>query len=113
MPSAMDVERLWHQAYEFHRMMETEVCLTIRALLVEMHVRQADRLIMEYEWTTTISGHRLVRFTYLDLPEGNAFMTAQIAGHDVVYSVIAHAERPFNRESVERRFDDECPPISH
>jgi hypothetical protein len=40
-------------------------------------------------------------------------MTAQIAGHDVVYSVIAHAERPFNRESVERRFDDECPPIPH
>jgi hypothetical protein len=84
---------------------------TIRALLEELHVRQADRRPMEYEWTNTISGDRLVRFTYLDLPEGNAFMTAQIAGHDVVYSIIVKAERPFNRDSVERRFDNECPPI--
>jgi hypothetical protein len=41
---------------------------------------------MEDEWTKVISGDRLVKFTYLDLPEGTAFLTAQIAGHDVVYS---------------------------
>ena len=34
---------------------------------------------MEDEWTTVISGDRLVKFTYLDLPEGRAFLTAQIA----------------------------------
>jgi hypothetical protein len=43
-----------------------------------------------------------------------AFLTAQIAGHDVVYSVILrHAEHPFNREGVERHFAYECPPISN
>ena len=35
---------------------------------------------MEDEWTKVISGDRLVKFTYLDLPEGKAFLTAQIAG---------------------------------
>ena len=69
---------------------------------------------MEDEWTTVISGGRLVKFTYTDLPEGGAFLTAQIAGHEVVYSVILqHAEQPFNRDVVERHFDSECPPISH
>ena len=68
---------------------------------------------MEDEWTSVISGDRLVKFTYVDLPEGTAFLTAQIAGHDVVYSVIVRpAEQPFNREGVERRFAYECPPIS-
>ncbi len=68
---------------------------------------------MEHEWTKVISGERLVKFTYLDLPEGTAFLTAQIAGHEVVYSVILRpAEQPFNREDVERHFACECPPIS-
>lgn len=68
---------------------------------------------MEDEWTNVISGDRLVKFTYLDLPEGTAFLTAQIAGHDVVYSVLVQpAEQPFNREGVERHFAYECPPIS-
>jgi hypothetical protein len=69
---------------------------------------------MEDEWTKVISGDRLVKFTYVDLSEGTAFLTAQIAGHDVVYSVILRqAERPFNREGVERHFGSECPPISN
>jgi hypothetical protein len=69
---------------------------------------------MEDEWTKVISGDRLVKFTYLDLPGGEAFLTAQIAGHAVVYSVILrHAEHPFNREGVERHFNDECPPTSN
>ena len=67
---------------------------------------------MEDEWTKVISGDRLVKFTYLDLPDGEAFLTAQIAGHHVVYSVILRqAEHPFNREGVERLFARECPPI--
>jgi len=43
---------------------------------------------MEDEWTSVISGDRLVKFTYEDLPGGGAFLTAQIAGHAVVYSVV-------------------------
>jgi len=34
---------------------------------------------MEDQWTAVISGGRLVKFTYADLPEGEAFLTAQIA----------------------------------
>ena len=69
---------------------------------------------MEDEWTSVISGNRLVKFTYVDLPEGEAFLTAQIAGHAVVYSVILrHAVQPFSREGVERHFDYECPPLSN
>ena len=69
---------------------------------------------MEDEWTNVISGNRLVKFTYADLPEGQAFLTAQIAGHDVVYSVILRqAEHPFSREGVERRFEYELRPMSN
>ena len=63
---------------------------------------------MEDEWTTLIGVNRLVKFTYADLPIGAVFMTAQIAGHDVVYSIISEqTERPFSRVGVERRFDRE------
>ena len=69
---------------------------------------------MEDEWTKVISGDRLVKFTYVDLPGGEAFLTAQIAGHHVVYSVVLpHAEQPFNRAGVEHHFRYECPPISN
>lgn len=60
-----------------------------------------------------ISGERLVKFTYVNLPEGAAFMTAQIAGHEVVYSILVEqTERPLSRVDVERRFDAELRPIS-
>jgi hypothetical protein len=69
---------------------------------------------MEDNWTKVISGDRLVKFTDEDLPDGGAFLTAQTAGHEVVYSaLLRHAEHPFNRDGVERHFDCECPPISH
>ena len=69
---------------------------------------------MENEWTKVISGDRLIKFTYADLPEGEAFLTAQLAGPEVVYSVIVrHAVGPFNREGVERHFHYEFPSISN
>ena len=40
---------------------------------------------MHDEWSTVISGGRLVKFTYVDPATEAAFMTAQIAGHAVVY----------------------------
>jgi len=70
--------------------------------------------VVEVEWTKVMSGDRLVKFTYVDLPEGRAFLTAQIAGHEVVYSVILqHADHPFSREDVEHHFAYECPPLSN
>jgi hypothetical protein len=69
---------------------------------------------MEDEWTKVMSGNRLVKFTYVDLPGGEAFLTAQIAGHHVVYSVmLPHAELRFTRAGVERQFRSECPPSSN
>ena len=58
-----------------------------------------------------ISGDRLVKFTYIDLPTGEAFMTAQIAGHEVVYSIISEQTEDFSRVGVEGRFDAELRPI--
>jgi hypothetical protein len=68
---------------------------------------------MKDEWLKVISGDRLVKFTYFDLPDGAAFLTAQIAGHQVVYSIILdNTERPFSRDRVEHRFDRELQPVS-
>lgn len=63
---------------------------------------------MEDEWTKVNRGGQLVKFTYSDLPGGKAFLTAQIAGHEVVCSVILpQPERPFSREGVENHFKHE------
>lgn len=109
----MRVNRLRWESEAFQRTLEKELRRTLHALLEELLVRQAERRTMEEEWTSAISGGRLVTFTHLLLPEGVILMTAQIAGHDVVYSIIAQEAQPFTREGVERRFDYECPPITH
>jgi hypothetical protein len=60
------------------------------------------------EWIKTLADGRKVKFIYQELPEDGAFMTAQIAGHEVVYSVILpKAGNPLNRDEVERRFKTE------
>jgi len=69
---------------------------------------------MHDEWMRRIAGNQLVKFTYLELPDSRAFLTAQIAGHEVVYSIISEpTERPFSRRDVERRFDYELRPITN
>ena len=69
---------------------------------------------MEDQWAKMISGDRLVKFTYSDLPDGAAFLTAQIAGHEVVYSIILEQrEHPFSRHGVERHFKFELRTISN
>jgi hypothetical protein len=62
---------------------------------------------MRDEWTKVISGDRLVKFTYDDLQAGAAFMTAQIAGHEVVYSILSKQPQAYSRVGVEGRFDTE------
>ena len=64
---------------------------------------------MEDEWTKVMSGNRLVKFTYVDLPGGEAFLTAQIAGHQVVYSVmLPHAEQPVSDGCVPAAGGNSC-----
>jgi hypothetical protein len=60
------------------------------------------------EWIRTLEDGRRVKFVYQELPEDGAFLTAQLAGNEVVYSVIlAKARNPLNREDVESHFKGE------
>ena len=60
------------------------------------------------EWVKTLADGRTVKFIYQELPEDGAFMTAQLAGNEVVYSVLlAKAKNPLTREDVESHFKAE------
>jgi hypothetical protein len=60
------------------------------------------------DWIKTLEDGRKVKFIYQELPEDGAFITAQIAGNEVVYSVVlAKAGNPLSREEVESHFKGE------
>jgi hypothetical protein len=60
------------------------------------------------EWTKKLEDGRKVKFIYQELPEDGAFITAQIAGNEIVYSVVlAKAGNPLTREDVEGHFKGE------
>jgi hypothetical protein len=62
----------------------------------------------DQEWVKTLADNRKVKFIYQELPEDGAFITAQIAGNEVVYSIVlTKARNPLSREDVERRFHAE------
>jgi hypothetical protein len=62
----------------------------------------------EEEWIKTLNDGRRVKFVYQELPADGAFITAQIEGNEVVYSVIlTQARRPLSHEDVENRFKGE------
>jgi hypothetical protein len=57
------------------------------------------------EWIKALADGRQVKFIYQELPADGAFITAQIAGNEVVYSVVlTKAGNPLSREDVERHF---------
>jgi len=60
------------------------------------------------EWIKTLEGRRKVKFIYQELPEDGAFITAQLEGNEVVYSVVlTKARNPLSREDVESHFKGE------
>lgn len=60
------------------------------------------------EWIRTFADGRKVKFIYQELPEDGAFITAQLAGNEVVYSVVlSKAGNPLSREDVESHFRGE------
>jgi len=60
------------------------------------------------EWIKTLADGRKVRFIYQELPEDGAFITAQVGGNEVVYSIVlTKAGNPLCREDVESRFKSE------
>jgi hypothetical protein len=60
------------------------------------------------EWIKKLADGRIVKFIYQELPRGGAFITAQLAGNEVVYSVLLNkARNPLSREDVESHFKGE------
>ncbi|MGA8367639.1 MAG: hypothetical protein WB716_10005 [Candidatus Acidiferrales bacterium] len=60
------------------------------------------------EWIKKLEDGKKVKFIYQELPEDGAFVTAQIEGNEVVYSVVlTKAKNPLSREDVESRFKGE------
>jgi hypothetical protein len=60
------------------------------------------------EWVKTLADGRQVKFTYQELPVDSAFITAQVAGNEVVYSVVlTKTKKPLSREDVESHFEGE------
>jgi hypothetical protein len=60
------------------------------------------------EWIKELEDGRKVKFIYRQLPEDGAFITAQLAGNEVVYSVVLTKVRnPLSREDVESHFKGE------
>jgi hypothetical protein len=59
-------------------------------------------------WIKTLEDGRKVKFIYQELPVDGAFITAQLAGNEVVYSIVlAKAGNPLSREDVESHFKGE------
>ena len=60
------------------------------------------------EWIKTLEDRRKVKFIYQELPEDRAFITAQIGGNEVVYSVVlTKARNPLSHADVESHFKGE------
>jgi hypothetical protein len=60
------------------------------------------------EWIKTLEDGRKVKFSYQAFPHNGAFITAQLAGNEVVYSIVlTEARNPLSREEVENRFKSE------
>jgi hypothetical protein len=64
--------------------------------------------MQDEEWIKTLEDGRMVKFVYQELLEDGAFISAQLAGNEVVYSVLlTKARNPLSREDVENHFKGE------
>jgi hypothetical protein len=60
------------------------------------------------EWIKTLADGRRVKFTKQDLLEEKVFITAQVEGNKVVYSVVlTNVKTPLSRAEVESHFEGE------
>jgi hypothetical protein len=64
--------------------------------------------MLDEEWVKTLEDGRKVKFIYQELPNNGALITAQLAGNEVVYSILlTKAVDLLSREDVESRFKGE------
>jgi hypothetical protein len=65
-------------------------------------------MLVKCDHVKTLADGRTVKFIYQELPGDGAFMTAQVAGNEVVYSIVlAKANDPLSCEDVESHFKAE------
>ena len=64
--------------------------------------------MLDDDWIKTLADGRKVKFTCQELPDDGAFITAQIAGNKVVYSIVlTEGAQSLSREDVEAYFKAE------
>ena len=64
--------------------------------------------MQDEEWIKTLEDGRIVKLIYQELLEDGAFISAQLAGNEVVYSVLlTKTSNPLSREEVESHFKGE------
>jgi hypothetical protein len=67
---------------------------------------------MSDEWIKALADRRRVKFTNQELDQ-KAFLTAQVEGNKVVYSIVLNeAKNPLSREEVETHFEGELSKLS-
>ena len=89
---------------------ETASVLTAYSVYLRHILPSAEeiRKMQDEAWIKTLEDGRKVKFIYLELPDHGAFITAQLAGNKVVYSVVLTKARiPLSREDVESHFNGE------
>jgi hypothetical protein len=79
-----------------------------RILVTYAGLGRKETEMQDEAWIRTLADGRKVKFIYVGLPDDGALITAQLAGNEVVYSVIlAKAGNPLGREDVESHFNGE------
>ena len=72
------------------------------------HASPRSLHVSEQEWVKNLADGRSVKFVYQELPKDGAFVTAQVSGNEVVYSIVlSNAGNPLSWEAVERCFERE------
>ena len=95
---------------ESHRSPPSAISSTERRILATYAdlTRIGITKMPDAEWIKTLEDGRKVKFIYQELPEDGAFITAQLALNEVVYSVVLiKAGNPLSREDVESHFEGE------
>jgi hypothetical protein len=106
MPKPLDVVALLSSAAMMSRKAETYHPEKGQATFMLSFVEELR--VPSDEWIKTLADGRRVKFTYQELLDERAFITAQVEGNKVVYSIVlTNAKTPLSREEVESHFEGE------
>jgi hypothetical protein len=77
-------------------------------LKVRLDPAEYDSRMPDEEWIKTLADGRRVKFTIQELPDDGVFITAQIEGNEVVYSIVlTTGKNPLSCGDVEKHFEGE------